>query len=176
MRPGCRSDEENSLLFSSGDMVAGLEKLGIDPESRFGSAETMNIGAMLGISSPGEALADNVKTEDQLNRVLSALQTQGRKIPSLLRKLYKNASSQLPRTGGPGRKRRLGDEEIALLLDHVARLIREGRKTKRAIIETSKLSPDLLDGKQIGARTLQTYWSQRGKLAGRTNIDREILG
>ena len=154
---------DNGLaLWSSSELLALLNRADLPPETRV--ANGMTLAMTLGIESPGKHLAKQIKTQEQLEKVLLTMRQAGNKMPSILRKGLKQAGRSLPRKGGPGRQRSLTDQEAATLCDQVARFHRMKYPIKAALKMAADLCPKLFNGKTVGVRTLQTYWVNRDKL------------
>jgi hypothetical protein len=154
--------EENGLArWNRAEMLENLRRMDISPEEKV--ARGMTIAMCLGIDSPGEYLAKEIKTQKQLDTTLETLRREGPKMSTILKKGLRKAALSIRRRGGPGRSPILKPGEIVILLDQAAAFMRLGFSHKKSYEETAKVSPTLLRGKKVGARTIQKYWLDREK-------------
>jgi hypothetical protein len=158
--------EENGLArWDRAEMLENLRRMDLSPEEKV--VRGMTIAMSLGIDSPGKYLAKYIKTQEQLDMTLADMRRKGSKMSTIMKKGLRGAALSLPRRGGPGRRPILTPREIGILLDQVAVFIRQGFSNKQSYEETAKLSPRLLKGKKVGARTIQKYWPDREKYSGK---------
>jgi len=108
--------------------------------------------------------AEQIKTEEDLNRRINDIRRDTYTLPSDFRKILKKFMEQLPRRGGPGRKPKLSPQEEAVACDQVLVFVRNGMGIKAALKRTADNSPTLL-GKPVGMRTLQKVWQRRNAIA-----------
>ncbi len=151
--------EENGLAFDKSDFMEALKQIDLSPETAI--AKGLTIGAAIGLTSAGKQIAHQIKDEKQLDDVLQDMRTNGTKIPSLLRRAVKEMTQTLPRRGGPGRKPKLSPKEARIMCDQISLFIRQKNSLKKSLQLTSNLAPSLLNGKKVGARTLQNAWKER---------------
>jgi hypothetical protein len=152
--------EENSLaLWTPNAMLDLLRRMDLSPDEKV--VQGMTIAQTLGIDSPGEYMTKVIKTQEQLDAAVEALRGEGRKIPTFLRKAYKQAGQSLPRRGGPGRSALLTPQEAAIMCDQVSLFYREKNSLKKSLQMAAELSPKLLGGKKVGPRTLHKHWIKR---------------
>ena len=151
--------QENKLVWSKADVRQMLHVLDLPPETAI--ARGMTIGAAIGLTSAGKQIANRIKSEEQLLRVLQEMRSNGSKIPSLLRKATKEMLKALPRRGGPGRQPKLSPREARLMCDQIALFIRQKHSLKKSLQLASDLSVSILNGKKVGSRTLQKAWAKR---------------
>jgi hypothetical protein len=154
--------EENGLArWNRDEMLENLRRMDLSPEEKV--ARGMTIAMCLGIDSPGNYLAQDITTQEQLDATLETMMREGSKMSTIMKKGLRKAALSIRRRGGPGRSPILNSTEIGLLCDQVAAFIRQKYSTKKSCEETAKLSPTLLGGKKVGARTIQKYWDEREK-------------
>jgi hypothetical protein len=103
----------------------------------------------------------NIKTEDELKKVLEEMKGQREKLPAATRKVLKAVGAMLPRRGGPGRQPKLDSKQASRACDQIAVFIRQKHTLKEALQKVSEISPTVL-GQKVGARTLQKAWNKRG--------------
>jgi hypothetical protein len=163
-----RVDEEwSQMLERSGlgwSRVAAkkmLRAMDLPPETIVAYGVTW--GAALGLSSLGDEIAHEVKSQEQLEEVLQGMRERGEEMPTLFRKAVKDVVRALPRRGGPGRQPKLSPKEASLMCDQISLFIRQKMKLKQALQKASELSPSLLGGKKVSPRTLQKAWDSRDK-------------
>jgi hypothetical protein len=104
--------------------------------------------------------AEQIKTEDDLNKRLNEIRRETYTFPSDFRKIMNKFMERLPRRGGPGRAPKLSPHEKGIACDQIALFVRQGMGVKAAFKKTADISPTLL-GKPVGVRTLQKAWQGR---------------
>jgi len=163
-----RLDEEwrevlkaSGLISSFADIKRGLRELDLSPEIDLGSGFTL--GMSLGLVNAGKILARKVKTEVELEEALQKIKEAGEKMPTAVRKAMKEVARSLPRRGGPGRRPKLSPKEASVMCDQIALFIRQKYGLKEALKKAADLSPSILGGKKVSARTLQKAWGRRGE-------------
>jgi hypothetical protein len=118
----------------------------------------------MGLATKREA--QQIKTREDLNHVLATISKASERAPTILRKGLKEFQRDLPRRGGPGRKKILTPQETAFLFDRIAEKFRKGTPIKEAIRETAEEASELV-GKKVGARTLENSWAKRNEFPNR---------
>lgn len=154
--------KESGLISSFADIKRGLRELNLSPELDLGSGFTL--GMSLGLVNAGKILARKVKTEVELEKALREIKEAGEKMPTAMRKAFKEVARSLPRRGGPGRRPKLSPKEASLMCDQIALFIRQKYGLKEALRKAADLSPSILSGKKVSPRTLQKAWDMRGEL------------
>jgi hypothetical protein len=142
-----------------------LKASNISPHKRV--ATGISWGMALGVLSWGNIASRDIKTEEQLNKVLLDLKEAKERLPTLARKATKEVLSKLPRRGGPGRTPKLNARESSMVCDQIGLFIRQKNTLKESLAKTAELSLTLL-GKKVSARTLQKAWDKRDQFIGNT--------
>jgi hypothetical protein len=155
--------EGTGFKFNPNEMNRVLKASNVSPHERV--AKGLSLGMALGILSWGKTVSREIKTEDQLNKVLLRLKEAKENLPTLARKATKEMLSKLPRRGGPGRTPKLSAKECSMVCDQVGVFIRQKNTVKESLSKTAELTPSLF-GKKVSARTLQKAWDKRDHFIG----------
>jgi len=153
--------KETGLPSSPAEMRKVLKEVNVSPELPL--ARGLTLGIALGLGGLGKTLARKVKTEEQLEKALQETKEVGEKMPTAIRRAIKEVASSLPRRGGPGRRPKLSPKEASVMCDQIALFIRQKYGLKEALKKAADLSPSILGGKKVSARTLQKAWGRRAE-------------
>jgi hypothetical protein len=146
------------LVAAPNEIKKYLRELKLSPETPV--MRGLTLGMSLGLGSFGKTLARKVRTREQLAQALANIKEASEKMPTAMRKAFKEMTHALPRRGGPGRQAKLNPRETAQMCDQIGMSIRQGATLKQALQRVSEMTPTLL-GKKVGARTLQKAWNKR---------------
>jgi hypothetical protein len=173
------SDEEKRSALNAA-LRKLAERLGVDPdlfgeqisfglnsglsperEQELSKAMGLQIGFQAQMASGSmEKMLLSIQTKDDLDRFVQSFGEAAAQAPTIARKQINEIKAKLPRGGGPGRKPKLNHQQSTIVCKEILRLIGMQYGTKEALVEVSKMCPDLVQ-KKVGARTLQTIWSKR---------------
>lgn len=152
--------EKNGFLKWSPESVkAQLKQMNVPRETIV--TQGLTVGAALGLGGMGKGLARDIKTREELDKILLEIRRIGEELPTIIRKATKQMTSTLPRRGGPGRQPKLTTKEASQMCDQIALSIRQKHSLKQALQNVSELSASILGGKKVGSRTLQKAWDKR---------------
>jgi hypothetical protein len=157
--------EGTGFKFDPAEMDRVLKASNVSPHKRV--AKGLSLGMALGVLSWGQTASREIKTEEQLDKVLLKLKEAKEELPTLARKATKEVLSKLPRRGGPGRTPKLNTRESSMVCDQIGVFIRQKNTLKQSLSKTAELTPNLL-GKKVSARTLQKAWDKRDEFIGNT--------
>jgi len=157
--------EGTGFKFDPAEMNRLLKASTVSPHKRV--AKGLSLGMALGILSWGKTASRQIRTEEQLNKVLLKLKEAKEELPTLARKATKEVLSKLPRRGGPGRTPKLNARESTIVCDQIGVFIRQKNTLKKSLAKTAELTLTLL-GKKVSARTLQKAWDKRDQFTGST--------
>lgn len=155
---------------------AGLDLQSRDFQESFDMMQSLPPGEQLpkavqlalrfGLGSATKKQAQQIKTREDMNRVLATISEAAERAPTNVREALKEFQRSLVRRGGPGRKKILTPQQTAFLFDRITEKYRSGTPIKIAIRETAAEAPELI-GKKVGARTLENSWAKRNEFPNR---------
>ena len=130
--------------------------------------KTVGVAVRFAIGSVTRADTKDIKTREDLDKVLRTIEEATEKVPTMIRAALKMFQSGLPRAGGPGRKPKLDSQESVIICMEILSFIAQGRTVTEAIDKTSEKCPALL-GKMVSPRTLRKAWNKRDEFIGKSS-------
>jgi hypothetical protein len=110
----------------------------------------------------------SVKTRADLAKVLRDINEAAEIGPTLSRHALKEIQRNLPRPGGPGRRRKFSDEDCGKLCDEINLQVRQGLNVTKAIDKMATSCPDLI-GNTISVRKLKDIWKKRNEFPSKSS-------